>query len=89
MPGRLRREIYDALGLKVEFFADWSLVVKGSFDANVMRLTRDVEEYARLYFEMEERLKEVPYEPPDWRIQRIDREMEALCSQMNAGTRVP
>lgn len=89
MPGRLRCEIYDALGLKVEFFADGSLVVKGAFDANVMRLTRDVDEYARLFSEMEERLKEVPYEPPDWKIQRIDREMEALCSQMNTGTRVP
>lgn len=89
VPGRLRRAIYHALGLRVEFFADGSLDVKGSFDANVMRLTRDVEEYARLFFEMEERLTEAPSEPPDGRIQRIEREMEALCSQMNTGTRVP
>ncbi len=44
---QMRHDIYDALGLRVTVQTDGTLSVDYHVDANVIRLTREVEEYAR------------------------------------------
>jgi len=55
-PPTLRRGVYALLGLRVTVFADRTFRVEGTFDANVMRLTPEVREYAAALREAEERL---------------------------------
>jgi len=44
--GKMRHDIYDALGLRIVVETDGTLTVDYHVDANVIRLTREVEEYA-------------------------------------------
>lgn len=56
-PPRLRRQVYGLLGLRVEIFPDRTLRIEGEFDANLMRLTPEVEEYVAGMREIDERLQ--------------------------------
>jgi hypothetical protein len=55
-PPVLRRAVYAALGLRVEVFGDRTVRAEGVFDANLMCLIREVEEYAEGVREIDERI---------------------------------
>lgn len=81
-PPRLRREVYRLLGLHVEVFADQTIRVEGEFDANLMRLTPEVERWVEGLREMDARLEERAHADPPKDVQegidRIERELAAL-----------
>jgi site-specific DNA recombinase len=81
-PPRLRREVYRLLGLHVEVFADQTIRVEGEFDANLMRLTPEVERWLEGLREIDARLEERAHEDPPENMQegidRIERELAAL-----------
>jgi hypothetical protein len=73
-PPRLRREVYRLLGLRVEVFADQTIRVEGEFDANLMRLTPEVERWVEGLREMDARLEECAHADPPRDVQEgIDR----------------
>jgi hypothetical protein len=73
-PPRLRREVYRLLGLRVEVFADQTIRVEGEFDANLMRLTPEVERWVEGLREMDARLEECAHGDPPRDVQEgIDR----------------
>ena len=55
-PAHLRRQVYGASGLTAFVSPDGTVEIEGSFDADVIRLTREVEEYAVALREAEERI---------------------------------
>lgn len=57
-PPELRRQLYDALGLRALVSPDGSVVLEGSFDEATIRLTKEILEYAAALKEAEERLRE-------------------------------
>ncbi|HLL39090.1 MAG TPA: hypothetical protein VK357_05405 [Rubrobacteraceae bacterium] len=59
-PPHLRRQVYLALGLVAWVSPDGLVRIEGSFDAAVVRLTREVEEYARALMEADERTRSAP-----------------------------
>ena len=81
-PPRLRREVYRLLGLRVEVFADRTVRIEGEFDANLMRLTPEVERWVEGLREMDARLEERAHTDPPRDVQegidRIERELAAL-----------
>jgi hypothetical protein len=81
-PPRLRREVYRLLGLRVEVFADQTIRVEGEFDANLMRLTPEVERWVEGLREMDARLEERAHADPPRDVQegidRIERALAAL-----------
>jgi hypothetical protein len=81
-PPRLRRAAYRLLRLRVEVFADRTIRVEGEFDANLMRLTPEVERWVEGLREIDERLgTRAEADPPsDVRegVDRIERELAAL-----------
>jgi hypothetical protein len=81
-PPSLRRGVYALLGLKVTVFADRTLTVEGTFDADLMRLTPEVQEYVAELREVEKRIGEAPPEGTQERIARIERELAALRSRL-------
>ncbi len=81
-PPSLRRGVYALLGLKVKVFADRTLTVEGTFDADLMRLTPEVQEYVAALREVEERIGEAPPEGTQERIDRIEWELAALRSRL-------
>jgi site-specific DNA recombinase len=81
-PPRLRRGVYRLLGLHVEVFANQTVRVEGEFDANLMRLTPEVERWVEGLREIDARLEERAYADPPKDIQegidRIEQELTAL-----------
>lgn len=70
-PPHLRRQVYLALGLVAWVSPDGLVGIEGYFDADVVRLTREVEEYARALMEADERTRSAP---PD----EVERELERV-----------
>jgi hypothetical protein len=81
-PPRLRRGVYQLLGLHVEVFADRTVRVEGEFDANLIRLTPEVERWVEGLREIDARLEERASADPPKDIQegidRIEQELTAL-----------
>jgi site-specific DNA recombinase len=77
-PPGLRRLLYGFLGLRVSVRADRTVHVEGDFDANVMRYTREVEEFAQVLKEVDRRIGQAPPEDSQERMDRIERELYAL-----------
>lgn len=81
-PPRLRKAVYRLLGLRVEVFPDRTLQVEGEFDANLMRLTPEVETWVAELRGIDARLAGRAAEDPpaDAResVERIERELAAL-----------
>jgi hypothetical protein len=81
-PPRLRREVYRLLGLRVQVSADRTIRIEGEFDANLMRLTPEVERWVDGLREIDQRLKDQAREKPPadvWEgVDRIERELAAL-----------
>jgi hypothetical protein len=81
-PPRLRRTVYKLLGMRVEVFADRTVRVEGEFDANLMRLTPEVERWVEGLREIDRRLEDQARENPPtdvWEgVDRIERELTAL-----------
>jgi hypothetical protein len=81
-PPRLRRAVYRLLGLRVKVFADRTVRAEGEFDANLMRLTPEVERWVEGLREIDARLEERAYADPHEDVQegidRIERELAAL-----------
>jgi Recombinase zinc beta ribbon domain len=81
-PPRLRRGVYRLLGLRVEVFANQTVRVEGAFDANLMRLTPEVERWVEGLREIDARLEDRAHTDPPQDIQegidRIERELAAL-----------
>ena len=63
-PPRLRRQVYSLLRLRVEVFADKTLTIEGKFDADLMRLTPEVEAWAEELRMIDERLEAQEREDP-------------------------
>lgn len=84
-PPRLRRQVYGLLELRVEVHADRTLTVSREFDADLMRLTPEVEAWVEGFREIDARLQErAEADPPaDMQegIDRIERELAALTRQ--------
>jgi hypothetical protein len=57
-PPQMRRAIYEMLQLKITVSDDDSVYIDGNLDANVMRLTQDIEEYAHILRKAEQRMTE-------------------------------
>jgi hypothetical protein len=57
-PPQMRRAIYQMLRLKLTVSGDGTIRAEADVDANVIRLTRDVEEYARRLNEAKWRIEE-------------------------------
>jgi hypothetical protein len=62
-PPRLRREVYRLLGLRVDVSADLTIRIEGAIDANLMRLTPEVERWVESLREIDVRLEERPRGP--------------------------
>lgn len=81
-PPHLRRGVYRLLGLRVEVFANQTVRVEGEFDANLMRLTPEVERWVEGLREIDARLEERAYADPPKNVQegidRIERELAVL-----------
>jgi hypothetical protein len=86
-PPRLRRQVYGLLGLRVEVFPDRTLRIEGEFDANLMRLTPEVEEYVAGLREIDERLERAGREngaTTQEMVDKIERELAALRGRLCA-----
>lgn len=70
-PPLLRRQVYLALGLVAWVAPDGPVEIEGSFDADVIRLTREVEEYARSLMEVDERTREAPLDVVERELARV------------------
>lgn len=57
-PSQMRRAIYQMLRLKITVRGDGTIRAEADVDANVIRLTRDVEEYAQRLNEAKWRIEE-------------------------------
>lgn len=77
-PPRLRRAVYRLLGLRVKVFADQTIRAEGEFDANLMRLTPEVERWVEGLRMIDARIADAPPEGTQERIDRIERELAAL-----------
>lgn len=81
-PPHLRRGVYRLLGLRVEVFANQTVRVEGEFDANLMRLTPEVERWVEGLREIDVRLEERAHADPPKNVQegidRIERELAVL-----------
>ena len=77
-PPYLRRQVYAALGLVAWVSPDGPVCIEGSFDADVIQLTREVEEYARALMEVDERTRSAP---PDV----VERELSRVRDAHTAG----
>jgi prefoldin subunit 5 len=75
MPPQLRREVYEALGLRVTVSADGGMWAEARVDGAVIRYSREVERYARALREVDERIESAPPEPQGERLERIEREL--------------
>jgi hypothetical protein len=86
-PLRLRRQVYGILGLRVGIFPDRTLRIEGEFDANLMRLTPEVEECVAGMREIDERLQRTGREDgvtTQEMVDRIERELAALIDGLCA-----
>jgi hypothetical protein len=70
-PPRLRRQVYLALGLVVWVSPDGVVGIEGSFGADVIRLTREVEEYAAAMMEADEKTREAPLDVVERELARV------------------
>jgi hypothetical protein len=61
-PPHLRSQVYAALGLVAWVSPEGLVSIEGSFDANVIRLTREVEQYAKALMDVDERVRGAPLE---------------------------
>jgi Recombinase zinc beta ribbon domain len=81
-PPRLRRTVYKLLGMRVEVFAERTVRIEGEFDANLMRLTPEIERWVEGLREIDRRLEDQAGENPPtdvWEgVDRIERELTAL-----------
>jgi DNA invertase Pin-like site-specific DNA recombinase len=70
-PPHLRRQVYLALGLVAWVSPDGLVGIEGSFDADVVRLTREVEGYARALMEADERTRSAPLDEVERELARV------------------
>ncbi len=70
MPPRLRREIYEALGLRFTVDASGGMRGEARVDTAVIRFSREVERYARALLEAEKRIADAP--PDAGRVDAIE-----------------
>jgi hypothetical protein len=70
-PPHLRNQVYAALGLVGWVSPEGLVSIEGSFDAIVIRLTHEVEEYARALMEVDERVREAPLEVVERELARV------------------
>lgn len=83
-PPRLRHQLYGLLGLRVEVHADRTLGISGEFDADLMRLTPEVEAYVAELRAIDARLGETSLDTGD-AIDRIERELADLRQRFVSG----
>ena len=75
MPSRLRRQVYGLIGLGVTLDAENTLTLEGRFDADLMRLTPEIEAWVAGLREIDERTR-------DASLDAIERELATLRSRM-------
>jgi hypothetical protein len=75
MPLRLRCQVYGLIGLGVTLDAENTLTLEGRFDADIMRLTPEIEAWAADLSEIDERTRGAP-------LDAIEAELAALRSRM-------
>ncbi len=82
-PPRLRRQVYGLMALRVLVHPGGVIEIEGRFDADLMRLTPEVEEFTRELRALDERIREAPPEPARKHLDRIERELGALRRRMS------
>jgi 8-oxo-dGTP pyrophosphatase MutT (NUDIX family) len=82
MPPGLRREVYEALGLRVTVSADGGMWAEARVDGAVVRFSREVERYARALCEADERIGAAPPEPQGERLGRIEWELARVRREL-------
>ena len=70
-PPRLRGQVYATLGLVARVSPEGLVSIEGSFDESAIRLTREVEEYAKALMEVDERVKEASLEVVERELVRV------------------
>jgi len=83
-PPRLRHQLYGLLGHRVEVHADRTLGISGEFDADLMRLTPEVEAYVAELRAIDARLGKTSLDTGD-AIDRIERELADLRQRFVSG----
>jgi hypothetical protein len=81
MPSRLRRQVYGLLGLGVMLDAENTLTLEGRFDADLMRLTPEVEAWVEGLREIDERLREEVAADKEEALDALEAELAALRSR--------
>ena len=74
-PPVLRRQVYGALGLAVVVFPDGPAEIEGHFDAEAIRLTKEVEEHALALREAEGKANTTPARGAAEGWERLEREL--------------
>lgn len=77
-PPRIRRAVYGLLGLHVEVRPDRTLTIEGRFDARVLHLSPEVEQWVEGMREIDRRISENPSATDAEAIDRIEAELAAL-----------
>jgi len=91
MPPSLRREIYEAVGLRVTVSADGAMRAEARVDEAALRYSREVERYAEALVEADRRIKEAGEADGADALERVERELarvrrELSCSPTGTGT---
>jgi hypothetical protein len=86
MPPALRREIYQALGLRITVGKQGGLWADARVDEAAIRFSREVERYAGAIREAEEQIAGAPPEPNAQRLDRIERELARVRRELSSPT---
>ncbi len=84
-PPRIRRAVYGLLGLRVEVHPDRTLTIEGRFDARVLHVSPEVEQWVEGMREIDRRIAENPSATDAEAIDRIEAELAALQRRFRDG----
>lgn len=82
MPPRLRHQVYGLLGLRVAVDAAGVLTLEGSFDADLMRLTPEVEAWVARLREIDEKVRRERVADQAEALDRLEAELAGLRRRM-------
>ena len=82
MPPRLKRRVYGLIGLGVTLDAENTLTLEGRFDADLMRLTPEIEAWVAGLREVDERLHDEGASDKEEALDALEAELAALRSRM-------
>jgi hypothetical protein len=86
MPPPLRREIYEAIGLRVTVSADGAMRAEARVDGAALRYSREVERYARALVDADRRIKEAGDTDGADGLERVERELARVGRELSSPT---